>query len=77
MSDRIDEKAICPYYLGVTRSSKLIGVHCENIEKNLGFRVDHFIRLQSYRDLKDFTEIFCCDQWKQCPYAKVLMNIWT
>lgn len=74
MNDRISEKAICPFYQTTIRSKRMVGVECESIDQNLGFRTAHFVRLFNYRDLTDFTEIFCCDMWETCPYAQALLN---
>lgn len=75
MNDRTDEKAICPFYLSVIRSKRMAGVECESLDVNLGFQTSHYVRLRSYKDLKDFTDIFCCDMYKTCPYYKAVMDI--
>ena len=75
MSDRIGEKAICPFYLSVIRSKHFKGVECESLDVNLGFRTSHFVRLETFRDLKDYAEIFCCDMWETCPYAAALLKL--
>lgn len=74
MSDRISEKAICPFYLSVIRSKHFKGVECESLDKNLGFRTSLFVRIDTFAELRDFTGLFCCDLWKECPYAKAIME---
>lgn len=74
MSDRISEKAICPFYLSVIRSKHFKGVECESLDINLGFHTSHFVRLDTFSELRDYTELFCCDLYKQCPTFKAIMH---
>lgn len=74
LSDRISEKAICPFYLSVIRSKHFKGVECESLDKNLGFHTSLFVRLDTFGELRDFTDIFCCDMYKTCPYYKAIIH---
>ncbi len=74
MNDRIGEKALCPFFRGVIRSKRMVGVECEAPDVNLWFDVTHFTRLRTYQDLTDYTDIFCCDMWQTCPYCKAIMG---
>lgn len=74
MSDRISEKAICPFYLGIIRSKHFKGVECESMCTNLGFNATHFVRIDTFSELRDYADLFCCDLWQQCPYAKFLLE---
>ena len=74
MSSRIDMTIKCPYYHGVVRSKRMIGIECDAImtEKKLGFEVAHYQRFRTYSELGCYTDMFCCDMWETCPYAKAL-----
>lgn len=76
MSSRIDYKIKCPYYHGVVKSKRMIGIECDALmsEQKLGFDVTHYQRLRTYRELNDYVDIFCCDQWETCPYAATLIE---
>ena len=73
MSDRIGEKAKCPFYQSVIKTKRMVGVECEGLDVNLGFDTAHFTRLKNYRELRDYTDIFCCDMYKTCPYYRAVI----
>ena len=73
--DRIAERAKCPFFLGIVRNRRIVGIECEPIDPNLGFKVSHFVRVRTFRDLDDYTDIFCCDMWATCPYCQALMEM--
>jgi len=74
MSDRISEKAICPFYLSVIRSKHFKGIECESLDVNLGFHTSHYVRLFTFGELRDYTELFCCDLYDKCPYYQAVMR---
>lgn len=66
----------CPYYHGIVTSKRMIGIECDTLmpEQKLGFDVAHYQRFRTYKELRSYIDIFCCDMWETCPYAKTLME---
>lgn len=60
----------CPIFKRVIRTTKgqFIGIECEALKVNLGFDVYPVIRVKDKDDLRDYTDIFCKDLYKTCPY---------
>lgn len=72
--DRIGERAKCPFFLSTVRGRRIVGVECESLDVHLGFKTSHFVRVKSWEDLTDYTDIFCCDMYKTCAYYKAVMH---
>ena len=76
MNDRISENLKCPFYKKILRTSRFIGIECESLmhEEALGFATSHVTRFNNYHELKDYSELLCCENWTECPYYKALMR---
>lgn len=72
-----DKRIRCPLFHGVvkTTNSQFIGIECEALDVNLGFKVIPVLRLRNTEDLKDYTELFCDDLYEQCPYYQAHRQI--
>ena len=71
MGFKFDSRSIrCPLFCNVvcTDRAQFLGVECEQSLLNLGFDVTHITRFRNRSDLKDYTDIFCRDLYKTCPY---------
>lgn len=44
------------------------------MDVNLGFDTAHFVRLFTFKELRDYTELFCCDLYDKCPYFQAVMH---
>lgn len=76
LNDRISEKLKCPFYKKILRTKRFIGIECESLchEDYLGFSMTTVNRFNNYSDLKDYTELFCCDLWEKCPHYMAVMK---
>lgn len=76
MSDHVNARVRCPFFVDIRRSRGMVGVECEALmdDETLGFDVTHIQRMQSYAEVKDFTEIFCEDRYTSCPYHQALID---
>ena len=75
MADRREMQIKCPFFRRLVKGNQMIGVECESPGgKDLGFDASFYLRLKTYRDLNDFTDIFCTDMWETCPYASALLK---
>ena len=73
-NDRIGLRVGCPFYQGIVTTKRMACVQCESMDVNLGFDTSHLIRLESYRELRNYIELFCCDRFKSCPYYQAVMR---
>lgn len=74
MKQNISNRAKCPFFENVliSRKSQIAGVQCLGLEGS-GFDVRTYNRLRNTKELRDYVDKFCADNYESCPYYKVAL----
>lgn len=71
--------AKCPFFVRINIGSKGKGkaIECEGISdpKKIGWDIRTQQLFESQSELSDYFDIFCGDEYKQCPYYQAMIDI--
>ena len=66
----------CPFFVNLGKIKKgenKAAINCENLQDNIGFDMYYSLVFTCKEERKSYVDLFCCDNYKSCPYFRALM----